>query len=214
MTSPDGITWTARTAAEPSNWRSVTFGNGQFVAVSISGSTNLVMTSPDGITWTAQTAAEANQWFSVTYGNNRFVAVSFNGNGTNRVMTSADGITWTARAAVEANSLTSVTYGNSQFVVVANSVSDTNPVMTSSADDVAVATLTLSGNADEHAETNDLSDITFDFADTAFRVVPAAGITDATGPVSTNLGVDFDDPNLLNLSASAATSAEVDGTEI
>ena len=34
MTSPDGITWTARSAAEANNWNSVTYGNGLFVAVS------------------------------------------------------------------------------------------------------------------------------------------------------------------------------------
>ena len=33
MTSPDGVTWTARTAAEANSWDSVTYGNGQFVAV-------------------------------------------------------------------------------------------------------------------------------------------------------------------------------------
>jgi hypothetical protein len=86
MTSPDGIIWTARAAAEANAWTSVTYGNGLFVAVS-SGGTNRVMTSPDGVTWTAMLAAEANAWTSVTYGNALFVAVS--SGGTNRVMTSS-----------------------------------------------------------------------------------------------------------------------------
>jgi hypothetical protein len=214
MTSPDGITWTSRAAAEANPWFSVTYGNGQFVAVALSGmvlgGTNQVMTSADGITWTARAAAEANSWYSVTYGNGLFVAVSRSG--TNRVMTSPDGITWTPKAAAEANGWFSVTYGNGQFVAVAEFVGDTNPVMTSSAD--AIATLTLSGNADEHAETNDLSDITFDFADSAFHTELAANISNATGPASSNLGVDFDDPNLVNLSVSSATAAESDGTII
>ena len=75
MTSPDGITWTARSAAEANQWNSVTYGNNIFVAVANEG-TRRVMTSPDGITWTARSAAEANQWNSVTYGNNIFVAVA------------------------------------------------------------------------------------------------------------------------------------------
>ena len=33
MTSPDGINWTSRTAAESNCWTSVTYGNGLFVAV-------------------------------------------------------------------------------------------------------------------------------------------------------------------------------------
>ncbi len=126
MTSPDSITWTARTAAEANSWQSVTYGNGLFVAVS-SGGTNRVMTSPDSITWTARTAAEANQWRAVIYGNGLFVALS--DTGTNRVMTSLDGITWTARTAAQANTWYSVAYGNGLFVAVAQS--GTNRVMTS-----------------------------------------------------------------------------------
>ena len=86
MTSPDGITWTARSAAEANGWYSVTYGNGLFVAVSQDG-TNRIMTSTDGITWTAKSAPEANTWMSVTYGNSTFVAVS--ADGTNRVMTAS-----------------------------------------------------------------------------------------------------------------------------
>ncbi len=124
-TSPDGLTWTTRTAAEANTWLSVTYGNGLFVAVAGSG-TNRVMTSPDGITWTARAAAEANVWQSVTYGNGLFVAVARSGIG-NRVMVSSDGITWTARAAAAANTWWAVTYGNGKFVAV--STGGTNRVM-------------------------------------------------------------------------------------
>jgi hypothetical protein len=141
MTSPDGITWTSRSAAADSNWKSVTYGNGLFVAVAFDGTGNRVMTSPDGITWTARTAAAASGWYGVTYGMidssvtstasgtlvPGFVAVA-NG-GTNRVMTSPDGITWTARTAAEASGWNSVTYGDGLFVAVANG--GTNKVMTS-----------------------------------------------------------------------------------
>jgi hypothetical protein len=125
MTSPDGVTWTNRTAAEANSWRSVTYGNGLFVAVAFGG-TNRVMTSPDGVTWTNRTAAEANFWRSVTYGNGLFVAVGSVGGGADPVMTSSDGVTWIAASAA-ANSWKSVTYGNGQFVAV----SSDNGVMTS-----------------------------------------------------------------------------------
>jgi hypothetical protein len=120
-----GETWTARSAAEANSWRSVAYGNGVFVAVSMDG-TNRVMTSPDGVTWTARSAAEANAWWSVTYGNGMFVAVATDG--ANQVMTSTDGVTWTARSA-EANGWRSVTYANGRFVAVATS--GTKRVMTS-----------------------------------------------------------------------------------
>ncbi|AMQ55613.1 MBG domain-containing protein [Algoriphagus sanaruensis] len=122
----EGITWIARAAAEASDWSSVTYGNGLFVAVASYGA-NQVMTSPDGITWTARAAAEASDWSSVTYGNGLFVAVA--SYGANQVMTSPDGITWTARAAAETSDWSSVTYGNGLFVAVASY--GANQVMTS-----------------------------------------------------------------------------------
>lgn len=127
MTSPDGITWTIRTAAAADNWVSIAFGGGLFVAVA--AATGTVMSSPDGITWTLRTAASANQWAAVTYGNGLFVAVAATGTG-DRVMTSPDGITWTARVSAADNSWHGVTYGNSLFVAVSASGTG-NRVMTS-----------------------------------------------------------------------------------
>jgi hypothetical protein len=54
MTSPDGITWTPRTAASDDAWLFVTYGNGLFVAVT----TNRVMTSGE-FRLTADTGAAA-----------------------------------------------------------------------------------------------------------------------------------------------------------
>jgi hypothetical protein len=121
--------WTSRNASAENEWSSVTYGNGLFVAVALSGTGNRVMTSPDGITWTARTSAADNFWYSVTYGNGLFVAVASSGTG-NRVMTSPDGITWTARTSAADNSWRSVTYGKGLFVAVASSGTG-NRVMTS-----------------------------------------------------------------------------------
>ena len=118
MTSPDGITWTARTAAENNYWCSVCYGNGLFVATASDG-TNRIMTSPDGINWTAHMAPENNLWESVTYGNGLFVAVSRDG--TNRLMTSPDGINWTVTASPAGQAWNLITYGNGRFVGVATS---------------------------------------------------------------------------------------------
>ncbi|MGI9186197.1 MAG: hypothetical protein ACR2J9_01525 [Gaiellales bacterium] len=119
MTSPDGITWTARTAPE-GNWEGIAFGNGLFVAVSGSSdpTANRVITSPDGITWTARTPADDTGWDDVTWGGGQFVAVGFSGSG-NRVMTSPDGITWTGHAAAAAVQWHAVTYANGLYVAVA-----------------------------------------------------------------------------------------------
>jgi uncharacterized protein DUF1566 len=117
--------WTPQAAAEANGWRSVTYGNGLFVAVATSG-TNQVMTSSDGVTWTPRAAPNA-VWYSVTYGNGLFVAVAYSG--TDQVMTSPDGINWTAQTAAEANQWQAVTYGDGLFVAVAGN--GTNQVMTS-----------------------------------------------------------------------------------
>jgi hypothetical protein len=144
MTSPDGINWTLRLPVTPSDgssgdgdwgsWDSITYGNGLFVAVSLSGhdgSPNQVMTSPDGITWTFRPSGVDNKWISVTYGNGLFVAVSWE-DVPNPVMTSPDGIIWTPRAA-GSGSWSSVTYGNGLFVAAAyRGTPDTNrEIMTS-----------------------------------------------------------------------------------
>jgi hypothetical protein len=118
MTSPDGITWTAQTAAANNDWVSVTYGGGLFVAVATSGTAaNRVMTSPDGITWTAQTVAALlnKNWLGITYGDGLFVAVSNAGTG-NRVMSSPDGTTWTAQTSSSNDNWTAVSHGNGVFV--------------------------------------------------------------------------------------------------
>ena len=117
MTSPDGITWTIRTTPTDNEWRSVSYGNGIWVAVSSNGTGNRVMTSPDGITWTIRSTPVDNAWWSVTYGNGLWVAVSANGTG-NRSMTSLDGITWTIRSTPVDNAWQSIGYNDGLFVAV------------------------------------------------------------------------------------------------
>jgi len=111
---PTGQNWISRQS--PGNmWRSITYGNGLFVAVAQNGTGNRVMTLPDGINWTARTSAADNQWMSVAYGSGLFVAVATSGTG-NRVMTSPDGIKWTARQSAADSNWYGVVYGNGLFV--------------------------------------------------------------------------------------------------
>ena len=93
MSSPDGITWTARTATGDNNWQSVTFGYDRFVAVSNTGSGPLVMVSYNGMDWQSRVGVSDPVWLAVTYGAGLFVAVSdiFAGN---QVMTSYAVTVW------------------------------------------------------------------------------------------------------------------------
>ena len=90
MTSPDGITWTARTSAADNNWYGVCWSPALrlFFAIALSGTGDRVMTSPDGINWTSRTSAADNSWRSVCWSPelSLFVAVAETGSG-NRVMT-------------------------------------------------------------------------------------------------------------------------------
>jgi len=135
-----GTSWNARTSTGSfsNGWKSVTYGNGIFVAVARTVSTTgAVQTSSDGITWTAQTSTSGtgSGWQSVTYGNGIFVAVSDSNSTSGAVMTSPDGINWTNRptvgSAASGNGWYSVIYGNGIFVAVANSTSTSGAVMTS-----------------------------------------------------------------------------------
>ena len=130
MTSPDGVVWTARDAANKDTfWFSVKFGGGIFVATAFDDTAvHPVMTSLNGITWTVQTAPQRN-WQGLTYGSGIFVAVAPGVNAsTDRVMISSDGTTWTAQAAAEANAFRSVAHGSGMFVAVSSD--GVNRVMT------------------------------------------------------------------------------------
>lgn len=115
-------TWISRVSSSNSNWGSVSYGNGRFVAVAFGG-TGRLMSSVDGVNWVSGTIPSgggSSIWNSVTFGtpngNPLFVAVA--STGTNRVMTSPDGLTWTLRACA-LREWGDVTYGNGFFVAVA-----------------------------------------------------------------------------------------------
>lgn len=123
MTSPDGVTWTARTSAADNSWNSICWAAelGLFVVVGSTGTGNRVMTSPDGITWTTRTSAADNSWLSVCWAAELGLLVACAIDGTDRIMTSADGITWTARATGGAGDLRAVAWSPELSRLVATS---------------------------------------------------------------------------------------------
>lgn len=117
MSSPDGITWTLRSAAVVAGWEGITYGNGHFVAVGGIVDGCKIMTSADGISWTERAPPSTSGGCkSVTYGNGMFVAV---GPGNPRVMTSIDGITWTSQTSPGSPDWWSVAYANNTFAAIA-----------------------------------------------------------------------------------------------
>ncbi len=139
FTSPDGATWTQRTAPVEAGLLSrlygVTHGNGTFVAVghyftddTMATSSPVVLTSPDGVTWTRRTPPGGNRALAgAGYGNGTFVAVGYDRSiklwepDVPVLLTSPDGETWTQQTVPPQiggvlNGLSSVTYGNGLFV--------------------------------------------------------------------------------------------------
>ena len=115
-TSPDGITWTARTLPSASNWK-IICTSGSLVLV-VAPSSTIAATSPDGITWTSRTlASTVGSLLSATYGAGLFVVAD----STNIINTSPDGITWTSRTVAFAigNEAHSLTYENKIFMAAA-----------------------------------------------------------------------------------------------
>jgi hypothetical protein len=120
-TTPTGLltatAWTAGSSTGKTNLKSITYGNGVYVAV---GGTNEVVSSTTGSLWTNRTIPTlgAGSYVSVAYGNGQFVAIS---TGNNATAISAAGATWIAGGALPANTTwTSIAYGNGRFVAIAS----------------------------------------------------------------------------------------------
>lgn len=95
MYSDDGSTWISATTPNSINFRSVSYGDGVWIAVGGNVSTNAVIRSIDnGVTWTEVVLDLSHTFNDVVFGLDLFVAVS----AQSRVMTSPDGITWTLQS--------------------------------------------------------------------------------------------------------------------
>jgi hypothetical protein len=88
MTSPDGITWTARTAASNDDWYAVTHGDGVFTAVGTTGTSRVMISgavnSPvlDPSQWTTHYQAlpmpESDSCTDISAAENQFAAYGVN----------------------------------------------------------------------------------------------------------------------------------------
>jgi len=114
-----GSTWSQHTGPLTSQWASIAYGNGTFVAISWNSS--YCGTSTDGITWTTHLISSASHvWQAVAFGNGTFVAISWNERAIAR--STNNGASWTlSLSALPAGSTkwSCVAYGNGQFCALA-----------------------------------------------------------------------------------------------
>lgn len=80
-------TFSTATPFSPYGVYDISYGNGLYVAVGVSGK---ISTSPDLTTWTTRVSNTTSTLFSITYGNGKFIAI-----GSSIMVQSTDGITWT-----------------------------------------------------------------------------------------------------------------------
>jgi len=120
-TSPDGVTWTARTMPATLDWVSVAYGVvnniGYYVAVARQSTTTAY--SINGVNWTASSMAAGEEWdwCGVAYGNGVFVTVAESDSSTTRRARSTDGgVTW-GLGNISTGAV-AITYGQGRFVIV------------------------------------------------------------------------------------------------
>jgi hypothetical protein len=135
LSASPATTWTlAQAPASPATWSTVDFLNGQWIALSQTGST---ATSTDGSTWTDQ-SAPVGSWQSVAYGSGHYVALS-SADAVPNEMISTNGLQWSTRPGLpgtpkqagrpaQNGQWTGITYGHGLFVAVsAVGTVDTSP---------------------------------------------------------------------------------------
>nr|DAR33587.1 MAG TPA: Photosynthesis system II assembly factor YCF48 [Caudoviricetes sp.] len=107
--------WKQNTLPANTDWKSVTYGDGKYVAVTFYSDKGAYST--DGVTWTEMSMPAVDSWI-VTYGNGKYVALA---SGNTKGAYSTNGITWTEMSMPTSRSWNGLTYGNGKFVAVAAS---------------------------------------------------------------------------------------------
>ena len=121
--STDGITWTETTLPTSQYWRSVTYGDGQYLAVGagdgLFSNSTVAAYSTNGIIWTETTLPSASfPVYSVTYGSGKFVTLVYY---DTKSFYSTDAITWTQSNMPTSTAWYSIVYGNDMFVATSTS---------------------------------------------------------------------------------------------
>ena len=119
-TSPDGITWTVRTAPATSAWVGIAWNGTSFCAIGNTSGTTAA-TSTDGITWTLRTLPGTGTWSSIAWNGTVFCAIASQ-SGT-MAATSPDGTTWTLRTLPATTTWAQILWNGTQFLATSGTTS-------------------------------------------------------------------------------------------
>ncbi len=112
FSSPDALTWSARTSGVTANLNAAHYANGLFVAA---GDAGTMLTSPDAITWTSRASQTTNKLYALV-GNGSGVEVAVGAKGT--IIGSSNDVDWVARDSGTTNDLYGIAFGNGRYVAV------------------------------------------------------------------------------------------------
>jgi hypothetical protein len=119
--SEDAITWENINISENKGWNTITFGNGRFVALAISGRNKLLNTSNINIWGTyelSNNVLDSQNWVSNIYAFGNHMAVS--NSGTNRfIRSSNNGLTWESLDTLGESDWRKITFNQSYVLAVA-----------------------------------------------------------------------------------------------
>jgi len=115
-TSDNGVEWTFSTLPASARWKSIAYGNGNYIAVG----DGVSAISTDGISW-ALAGAPSLSYTGVAYGDGVWIAVASGGD--TAVKSTDDGDTWTTITLPSGSDWSAITYGKGKFVAIAESAS-------------------------------------------------------------------------------------------
>ena len=120
VSSPDGITWTARTSGTTQRLNGVSWDGSRFLAVGDGGT---ILSSANGSSWSSLHSGPEGAWLhDVSYSGTRYVAAGsqFPAN-TAYMLTSVDGVSWTENATLPQNgrSISGLAWSGQLFVASA-----------------------------------------------------------------------------------------------
>jgi hypothetical protein len=116
ITSPDGITWTARTLPAAGNWTVVGSNNSGRLIALVSASTIGATSDDNGATWTQQVIISGS-WNNVAWATSLGLFCVVSSVATNTYMTSPDGITWTSRTFATSATRPGIAWNGTVFAV-------------------------------------------------------------------------------------------------
>lgn len=158
-----GVNWNLSQMPSNEVWSSVAYGNGRFIATSLTGNTAAYSTDK-GRTWTGFTLPYSAKWDSIIFDGNKFIVIS--GDSDTPFLYSYDGINW-IQSPVNVKGVAAA-YGNGKYIALGDrgAFSGSNLGQEFSFSDVYTSTATPAAGDSLYDSPNVVSALTITSVDT------------------------------------------------